>query len=299
MKTKNMFRSKEQPPRWTTCGHAHARHGFTLIELLVVVGTVAVLGMMLLPALAGSKPNSQAVQCMHNTRELTRAWLMYASDNQDKLVDRNSWAGLAIMDWTSNPAITNAESLLSGGMATYVKSAALFKCPADIYMNPGVTPGPRIRSVSLNGVLTSIGSGPTVRGEWPGGRVYYGMGTPSGLGACRKMSDLAVPGPANVYVFLDEHADSINDIAFMFDVGSAPSAQYWRDLPAGYHDGGCGISFADGRSEIHRWLERDQTGIGSTRKTIYPVTYTDFWNTACPGSRDYQWLQDRMPYRNK
>ena len=42
------------------------RPGFTLVELLVVIATVAVLAAVLLPALAGTKPNGQAFQCLNN-----------------------------------------------------------------------------------------------------------------------------------------------------------------------------------------------------------------------------------------
>src|SRR5450631_1524386 len=59
--------------------------GFTIVELLVVLATVAVLAVMLLPAIAGTKPSSQAYQCLENQRQLTLAWEMYAQDNSDVL----------------------------------------------------------------------------------------------------------------------------------------------------------------------------------------------------------------------
>src|SRR5450432_3021879 len=59
--------------------------GFTLVELLVVMATAGILAMLLLPAIAGTKPNSQAFQCLENQRQLTLAWQMYAADNTDLL----------------------------------------------------------------------------------------------------------------------------------------------------------------------------------------------------------------------
>jgi Tfp pilus assembly protein FimT len=41
------------------------------VELLIVLATVAVLAVMLLPAIAGTKPSSQAFQCLENQRQLT------------------------------------------------------------------------------------------------------------------------------------------------------------------------------------------------------------------------------------
>src|ERR1017187_6774308 len=59
--------------------------GFTLTEIIVVIVTVAILALLLLPALANTKPNSQAFQCLENQRQIIRAWQMYAEDNNDLL----------------------------------------------------------------------------------------------------------------------------------------------------------------------------------------------------------------------
>ena len=57
--------------------------GFTLIELLVVIAIIAILGSMLLPALASSKEKAKRVKCGNNIRQLTLSSIMYASDNKD------------------------------------------------------------------------------------------------------------------------------------------------------------------------------------------------------------------------
>jgi competence protein ComGC len=58
------------------------RDGFTFVELLVVLTTTALLPGFLLPAMATSKPNSQALQCLNNQRQLALGWNMYCNDNQ-------------------------------------------------------------------------------------------------------------------------------------------------------------------------------------------------------------------------
>ena len=58
----------------------------------------------------------------------------------------------------------------------------------------------------------------------------------------------------------------------------------WVDLPASYHNGAGGISFADGHSEIHKWLD------ASTKRVIQRV---DFTGLAAGNSRDIDWLQRR------
>lgn len=59
----------------------------------------------------------------------------------------------------------------------------------------------------------------------------------------------AIPNPANILIFLDEHPDTIDDGYFLNKYYSSG----WRDLPASYHNGAASISFADGHGEMHRW----------------------------------------------
>jgi prepilin-type N-terminal cleavage/methylation domain-containing protein len=275
--------------------------GFTLTELLVVIGIVSLLALMLLPALASSKGDGRVLRCMNNQKQLTQAWLLYTTDVSDRLPPNSggappisSWAS-GVMDWTSSTDNTNSALLesYSSVISSYVKAAALFKCPADTYQS-AANPGPRVRSISMNGALNANGTGPTVQGTYPGGRTFYGSG-PLGTGtAAKKMVDLAKPGPAQVFVLLDEHPDSIDDSAFMLDPGYSPGGETWRSLPGSFHDGSGSLSFADGHFELHKW-----TG---GLKTLYPVTYASYpnlpWaNVLMTANSDYEWLVSKMPYR--
>ncbi len=253
--------------------------GFTLIELLVVIAIIAILASMLLPALSRAKCRAQGIACLSNTKQLMIGWTLYCSDNGDKFFKGGPVAGG--MDWFATQDNTNAAMLIDPNtpLGNYVKSTGVWKCPSDNFKS-AANPGPRVRSLSMNAVL---GNKATVSSQSFPGRTYMQTAT--------KLTEIVTPGPAMVYVFLDEHPDSINDSLFVMLAGRAPVAAEWQDLPASQHCGGGNLSFVDGHSEIHKWLEKN-----GPIATVRPVTYVNLANTPCRNSRDYAWMNERMPY---
>src|SRR5260370_36530669 len=137
-----------------------ARHGLTLIELLVVIAIVAVLAALLLPALARAKARAQGIGCANNIRQLSVAWLRYADENPDLLVNnhgiqetlkrRQNWVN-GVEDWGNSDANTNLATLTGGKLAPYLAAnTAVFKCPSDRSVADN---GPRLRCRSLNSLL--------------------------------------------------------------------------------------------------------------------------------------------------
>ena len=92
-----------------------------------------------------------------------------------------------------------------------------------------------------------------------------------------------VLGSSQTLVILDENPDSINDGSF---VNHPDSPSSWVDIPAAHHNGGCSLSFADGRSEVHKWL---------SNATKLPVQFSYDNRPAFDalGRRDYDWPMSR------
>jgi prepilin-type N-terminal cleavage/methylation domain-containing protein/prepilin-type processing-associated H-X9-DG protein len=247
------------------------RAGFTLIELLVVIAIIAILAGLLLPALTKAKDKAKAISCLSNTRQVTIAWVLYASDYKDYFPPNhfnyaaNSWVDGRI-DW--NPAVgtgnTNILYLARSIIAPYTsKNIGIWHCPADLSAAPGQTM--RIRSISMN---CQVGSNDQA---------------PNNTNAFTRMSDFK--SPSKTILLWDEHPDSINDGLFV-----AGSTTTWTDLPASYHNHAAGFSFCDGHSEIHKWVS------ASTLVPVRKVTYPSGVNISPPANdnKDINWIAQRI-----
>ena len=225
------------------------QRGFTLIELLVVIAIIAILAGMLLPALGKAKAKTVGIQCMNNTKQLQLGFTLYAGDQaevllacQDGLPDkRANWCGGDVSWGSSN---TGSNDVARSPMMKYVGNAfAVWKCPADqSFVVSGGKRVPRFRSNSMSQVFGY--------GEW-----LDGSSSGRNQTAWRTYSKEGnIVNPSQTWVFVDEHSGSINDAAFANQMRDADTANARIiDMPASYHNGACGFSFADGHSEIKRW----------------------------------------------
>jgi prepilin-type N-terminal cleavage/methylation domain-containing protein/prepilin-type processing-associated H-X9-DG protein len=263
------------------------RRGFTLIELLVVIAIIAILAAMLLPALSGAKVRAQAIACMNNNRQLGLGFLMYAADNNGTLPSTWTWVNGGLNYNPGNTDNTNLTRLLGGQVGPYVKNAGVYKCPADRSIGRFVDITlPRVRSISMSQMIRQPDQAESGHSTSPPWRIYG------------KEADIVVPAPVNLWVFIDENPDSINDAYFAVTMELGwprptsppdPRTTGWQDGPSLLHNGGCGFSFADGHSEIKKW-KNPQT-YRASMKTTYARTFQ--YGQLQPNNQDIMWIEER------
>lgn len=217
---------------------------------------------------------------MNNTKQLQLGWYMYAGDNNDRLVPNRdglnvgkaaadaAWVGGWLDFNNGNTDNTNVALLIDHERYPYAAylgknvgmSSQIFKCPAD---RAKIARGIRVRSLSMNNYVGDLS------------RVWT---SPSRFIQCRKQAD--IKNPVMMTVLLDEREDSINDGWFASD----PDVR-WQliDYPASYHGNAAGFSFADGHSEIHRWLDK------RTMPPVKPGIPLPL-NVYLPNDIDVRWL---------
>ena len=209
------------------------KRGFTLVELLVVIAVIALLLAILMPALRRAREAAKRVYCLNNLKQLTLAWMMYANDNDDKVVRSSAvegnpgaaWTGWNYFDYPDQDQI----ALIKGGLLyRYCKTIEAYRCPVSLLKREGL----RTYCITC---------------EWQPGE--------PGVAQDQVLTRLSsVKRPAERSVFID-------NVGVDFDAiyGVYYDQPQWHNIPNWRHNNGTTLSFADGHVDYWKWENLDLT----------------------------------------
>jgi prepilin-type N-terminal cleavage/methylation domain-containing protein/prepilin-type processing-associated H-X9-DG protein len=248
---------------------------FTLIEILVVITAIAILMAILVPVLGRAKEAGYRTKCLSNLRALQLAWIAYAENNEDKIVDGRAISyGISqdftpeITGWTygdfdslghTNPYDENQEYIRSlnyirhGKLYPYVKNEKAYRCPGGIRkeirtysivdsMNGGTKDG----TIKDLNVLKSNKIGDTFL--WIDNR-------------------LDIKNPDSRMVFLDAGMRIPYSFSTYYDT------ELWKYGAPSRHNNGNTFSFADGHVEYWKWQGKDTIANGFALNPNAKLTY--------------------------
>ena len=231
------------------------RGGFTLIELLVVIAIIALLMAIMIPTLGRIKRQAAGSVCLSNQHQLVLAWILYAQDNDDRLVgghDGYASSPSQDYDWVQLPrtetgtVVARAAATLEdeirgcerGALFPYVQEVDLYHCPGDRRNRTEMTH----RSYGIPGGMNGdVGTGAS---SW----LMQNWGYP----AYKKLTEIKNPGIK--YVFLEEKTDVGG-----WNWGSwnlEKQGERWWDPIVVRHGRLSVLAFSDGHAVQHQWQQK-------------------------------------------
>jgi len=175
---------------------------------------------------------------------------------------------------------TTTSNIEAGVLFPHVRSASVYRCPADKSTVRSQPRLPRRRSYSMQMWLNSESVTGSLKDQL--------NDSPFNL---RKFSRIVNPPPVRTWVFIEEHERSIDDGCFK--IGNPwmspqpnPNKVSWIDFRADRHNNGANLSFADGHVEPHHWRFHHSTWPGRIHPPIVdPVDRADL-----------KWLLEGVPH---
>lgn len=210
------------------------RRAFTLIELLVVIAVIAVLMAILMPALQRAREQGRRAVCLGHLKQFGLAWVMYADENDQLIVNSCTVANTEGHDDQKEPCwlyfrpeydtVARIEGIQTGALWPYVGQLKIYKCPTGIR---GEVNTYAIVD-AMNGAMSSI------------------PGVPAELYVKNKS---LIKRPGERMVFVDEGRTTTQSWTIFYDRES------WWDPPPTRHGQGTNFTFADGHAEYWKWQD--------------------------------------------
>jgi len=240
---------------------------FTLIELLVVIAIIAILMAILMPALNRVKEQGKRAACLGNMKQLALCWIIYADDNDDKIVNGEAygggdglaptptsghhkgeqyWTGDDIGDFWAGinlPQDMQNRAIRAGALFPYCKDENLYRCPT------GMRGEMRTYTITdaMNGLYRTGTRNDTGNTGARNGRTVLWV---------KRRAEITVPGPAYRIVFLDEGRITPDSYATHYQ------SEQWWDPPFVRHGDGTNVSYADGHADYWKFKGMKTLEIG-------------------------------------
>lgn len=247
------------------------QRGFTLIELLVVIAIIALLLALLMPALEKARELGRRAVCLGNLKDMALAWMMYADDNDGKIVNgeagdapRQRYDSVANKTYreepwayetdptNSDPAIRSSynqeQQIKNGALFSYTKNPKVYRCPGG--------KANHMRTYSITNPLNGQPFDNQSAMYWVKNRSL-------------------VRRPHERVVFIDEGQTFVNSNANPgttingmtgYNIGDSFKIDYdqnrWENPPPTRHGGGATVAFADSHTAHRKWSGKDTVEFG-------------------------------------